>query len=134
MMRVGIPAPPPDPNASWMLGRQRMPDAQGQLEAMAAKVWIEQNRDRNGVNYGHGQAQDLMLGVQQFEKPVDFDPWLTERERRIMATLWQWLFTNCGRGLLHESYRRAGWVLSWRSPAPSPRHLVTPSPCHPTTR
>lgn len=79
-------------------------------EQAFAAVWIKQNEPNRGTNFGHGLLQDLMIGTHKYEFHYDdekFDPWLTDRERKICATLIQWLGTNCGRGFLHEVQREA---------------------------
>lgn len=79
-------------------------------EQSFAAIWEEENKPRGGVNYGHGLLQDLMLGRIKYEFKWDkkkFDPWLTDRERKICATLIQWLGTNCGRGFLHRVQQEA---------------------------
>lgn len=85
-------------------------------EQSFAAIWEEENVPQGGTNYGHGLLQDLMIGTHRLEfrwgTQLEFNPWLTDRERKICATLIQWLGTNCGRGFLHkvqdEARRRAG--------------------------
>lgn len=98
----------PANNQSWMVGRQR----HNPIERALAEYWAEESVERRGCNYGCGEAQDLILSIQDHETPDDLsEGWLTNRERRIMASLVQWLGTNCGRGMLIEAYWRGGWKL-----------------------
>jgi hypothetical protein len=76
-------------------------------EKSFSEVWKRKNKPCAGVNYGHGMLQDIMLGIVVYQKPKDFDPWMTPRERKICATLIQWLGTNCGRSFLYEVQNEA---------------------------
>lgn len=78
-------------------------------EQSFAAIWEKENEPCGGVNFGHGLLQDLMIGTHKYEFrwKGDFDPWLTDRERKICATLIQWLGTNCGRGFLEQVQREA---------------------------
>lgn len=102
-----------------------MPDAKdrtGRLERALFDCWQEENEEVPGLNDGNGTLQGLIrqdaglggitfLATGHKMKPqVDPPtPWLlTNRERRIAATVIQWLGTNCGRGFLYKVERRAG--------------------------
>lgn len=74
-----------------------------EIERAMAEQWSVENEERPGLNYGHGILQDLMLSTHWNEKPEGFDPWLSDRERKIVAMVIQWLGTNVGRSFLHEA-------------------------------
>ena len=98
----GIRRVAPD-NTSWMQHRlAHGPEFSGS-EIAFHDQWLYDNADdRYGMNYGCGSAQDLMLSIYKYEKPENFEPWLTNRERKILATFVQWLGTNCGQSFLRQ--------------------------------
>lgn len=105
----GIRRVAPD-NTSWMTHRLNLKEpGWSTREDAFHEHWLHENSDdRYGINYGTGCAQDLMLSIYKYEKPEGFEPWLTNRERKILATFVQWLGTNCGQGFLHEVKRKGG--------------------------
>lgn len=90
-------------NYGFHFDRTRLDDRTGRLEKALADEWARENETR----YNYGILQLLMLQAAPKEGP-EFDPWLTERERKIVAMVVQWLGTNCGRSFLYEASRRAG--------------------------
>ncbi len=105
----GIRRVPPD-NNSWWQKRLEVPPEFSKRERAFAEVWLKENNgERNyDINYGNGLIQDQMLSTWNHEKPEGFEPWLTNRERKIVATFVQWLGTNCGQGFLYEVKRKGG--------------------------
>lgn len=97
---------PPD-NTSWWQTRLQGTDDHGLYERSFHEVWLKQN-DQHYSSYGCGLAQDLMLSTHNHEKPEQLEPWLSNRERKILATFVQWLGTNCGLSFLFEVTRKAG--------------------------
>ena len=61
----------------------------------------EENKENDGSRSILGFLQQLMCGKSEFQ-----DKYLTNRERRIVATVIQWLGASCGRGFLHEANRK----------------------------
>lgn len=107
----GIRRVAPD-NTSWMQHRLAHGPEFSCREIAFHDQWQHDNAsDRYGMNYGCGSAQDLMLSIYKYEKPENFEPWLTNRERKILATFVQWLGTNCGQSFLSEVKRRGGLAL-----------------------
>jgi hypothetical protein len=99
-------------NTSWMQHRlAHGPEFSGREIAFHEHWQYENANDRYGINYGCGAAQDLMLSIYKYEKPENFEPWLTNRERKILATFVQWLGTNCGQSFLHEVKRKGGILI-----------------------
>lgn len=84
--------------------RQHAPES---MELAFAEEWEKENDERPGVNFGHGILQDLM-----FERHGHMSQRcreeITPRDARIVATVVQWLGTNCGRGFLHAVFTRSG--------------------------
>lgn len=93
-------------------------------EKIFADAWEKENADRRGINYGMGILQDLMVTQRAAKRGdlsvrdsfsvfgrlrVAFE--ITPRERIIVATVIQWLGTNCGWGFLTECLRKCGWRL-----------------------
>jgi hypothetical protein len=60
---------------------------------------IKENLPEPGINSGYGCLHTL-LGHHKIIA--------TDREKRIVATVIQWLGTNCGRSFLHEALKRCG--------------------------
>jgi hypothetical protein len=116
-MLVGVkveakPEPVPKDNTSYWPDRILPIDGHPEWnvwEQAFAAIWERENKEQPGINYGMGLLQDLMIGTHKYEFrwEGDFDPWLSDRERKICATLIQWLGTNCGRSFLHEVQREA---------------------------
>lgn len=61
------------------------------LENVFHTKWIEENLPCSGINGGRGVLQDLMS-----HHNIE----VTDRERKIVASVIQWLGTNCGKGFL----------------------------------
>lgn len=103
----GIRRVAPDNNSWWQARLKHGPEFSSR-EIAFAEYWLKENNEdlRYAINSGCGLAQDLMLSTYQHEKPEGFEPWLSNRERKILATFVQWLGTNCGQGFLHEVGRR----------------------------
>jgi hypothetical protein len=91
-------------NTGFRLDRTRWNDDTGLLEKALAEQWAIENSTKHG---GHGIAQQLMLQAARLEG-ANFDPWLSARERKIIAMMMQWLGTNCGHGFLFAASKRAG--------------------------
>lgn len=72
-------------------------------ERVFAERWEDTNKPQRGLNHGHGTLQDLMFAR---SSEGDSGVWplsagrviyeITPRERAIVATVVQWLGTNCG--------------------------------------
>lgn len=69
--------------------------------------WQQENAPVAGVNHGHGILQDLFIeSDSQFSrKTIEL---ITDRDRMIVATVIQWLGSNCGMAFLAESLARFG--------------------------
>jgi hypothetical protein len=117
-------------------------DGRENPEKVFMEAWDKENRPRPGVNDGLPIAQGLMNvpseaalnfeGEQRDDtrRPdlftSNYGGWgervcvykLTPRENQILATVIQWLGTNCGFGFLSECLERSGYhiVSSNRSP------------------
>lgn len=100
---------PPDNSGYWQHRiADHVPDQYALIERALAEQWKHDNEETAGRNYGMGILQDLMLSTLQHENPKNFNPWLSNRERKIVATVIQWLGTNVGRSFLYEASRRMG--------------------------
>lgn len=100
-------------DTGFRLDRTRWNDDTGRLEKALAEHWSNKNKRRPGINYGNGILQDLMLQAARTEPP-EFDPWVTPRERKIVAMVVQWMGTNCGRSFLWEAHQKGGWHIEDR--------------------
>lgn len=64
--------------------------------------WIKQNTPYSWLNKGNGTLQDLFISDQEYVHVI------TEKERWIVATVIQWLGTNCGMCFLEETLAKFG--------------------------
>lgn len=69
------------------------------IERAFADEWLQECTPHPGINYGNGILQDLFLG--NHRPPIDHQL-LSDREHMIVATVIQWLGTNCGRSFLKQ--------------------------------
>lgn len=83
------------------------------LEKALADHWESENERRSHINFGQGVLQDL------FGRPHDkfghrlpsFIHIITAKERWVVATVIQWLGTNCGQSFLGEAFKKAGFKI-----------------------
>lgn len=79
------------------------------LENAFSSYWRKENKKSPGINFGKGLLQDLFFAERKFP----YVPWkfltVTNRERLIVATVIQWLGTNCGFAFLCGVLRKAGY-------------------------
>lgn len=67
--------------------------------------WLEENKPLPYVNNGQGILQDLFIENNgMFSKK--YVTQINKRDRMIVATVIQWLGSNCGMGFLHQALRR----------------------------
>lgn len=92
------------------------------LEREFAVEWEKICRPQRGINYGHGTLQDLMFvnrtgviacSMTQGMRRDSVTCWtkITPRDAAIVATVIQWLGTNCGFSFLSDVLDRAGYKL-----------------------
>lgn len=92
---------------------ERTKHEHSQREKAFHEQWLHENFPQGGVNFGRGILQDLFmkhrdnkiqnLGFQEESIRI------TKRERRIVATVIQWLGTNVGWCFLGEALGRCGY-------------------------
>lgn len=73
--------------------------------------WLKENEPHSGINSGYGILQDLFIETANPVSALSGGKILeviTDRDRMIVATVIQWLGSNCGMGFLHESLKRFG--------------------------
>ena len=96
--------------------RVEIDDHTGRLEKALADLWESKNIPDPSLNYGCGLLQNLCLrGSRYALSPSDRVQVLhkvTDDERRVVATVVQWLGTPVGRCFLEEAFRKAGWSIS----------------------
>lgn len=83
-------------------------------EVAFAKLWESENVDCRGINYGYGALQDLFIKHDSkcFTRVnSDCVTRITQRDRFIVATVIQWLGSNCGMGFLHKALDDCGYVI-----------------------
>ena len=96
-------------NRSWKYRRTAFNDR----EKAFAESWEKENVPQHGLNYGHGILQDLFFtgspwfsNLNSRAKAIKI---ISRRERMIVATVIQWLGTNCGWCFLEETLRSCGY-------------------------
>jgi hypothetical protein len=76
-------------------------------ERAFAEIWAKENREDRCINFGHGLLQDLFIESTGFgildRKLVKR---ITRGQAKIVATVIQWLGTNCGQCFLWEVEKR----------------------------
>lgn len=73
--------------------------------------WMKENEPIRAINSGHGILQDLFIekdGVHQNGRFVEV---IGERDSVIVATVIQWLGSNCGMSFLREALKKAGYKI-----------------------
>lgn len=79
--------------------------------------WLQENAPVSYVNHGHGILQDLfiegssmnLLGSRRVIEEI------SNRDRQIVATVIQWLGSNCGMCFLSEALSRFGAKITYDS-------------------
>jgi hypothetical protein len=76
-------------------------------------VWIKENMPLGYINQGHGILQNLFIETAPPSaiKCNKIIHRITPKERMIVATVIQWLGSNCGMGFLHEVLSKFGYVI-----------------------
>lgn len=86
---------------------KRLPE--NEREMAFHEQWLQENAPVSGVNHGHGVLQDLFI---ESSSPFIFGRKVVEeisnRDRMIVATVIQWLGSNCGMCFLNEALARFG--------------------------
>jgi len=79
--------------------------------------WLIENYPQPGLGHGQGILQDLFIE----REPGDFflpgNKWveiINDRDRRIVATIIQWLGTNVGMSFLNEALERFGAYIAYK--------------------
>lgn len=79
-------------------------------ELAFAEHWADENERKTWINYGQGILQDLFIDRDPF---WPFGPSsvkvISKRERMIVATVIQWLGSNCGFAFLREALNKCGY-------------------------
>lgn len=94
--------------------RTRINDHTGRLEGALVDYWETENLRNPSVNQGGGLLANLLYvpeselrrGGSQSRMQLPFP--VTPEIATAVATVIQWLGTNCGGGFLNEAFRRAG--------------------------
>lgn len=90
---------------------ERINHHHGGREKAFHKHWKSENFPSKGINFGYGILQDLFINTDKKDtlqsKRAMF--WVQKRERRIVATVIQWLGTNCGWCFLTDVINSCGY-------------------------
>lgn len=87
-------------NSSYSRKRLNIDDYTGRWEQALHNLWTEENAENDPWKswYRLGLIQELINGREEIT-----DKYLTTRERKLIATVIQWLGTNCGRAFLDSA-------------------------------
>lgn len=82
-------------------------------ELMFYRMWRDENRRIPGINYGQGILQDLFYEPERtfsvfHSAPIHI---ITPTERFVVATVIQWLGTNCGWCFLEKVIDKCGYKI-----------------------
>lgn len=99
---------PKRPDTGFFLDRSQFCDRENAF----MKRWEQENKRSRGVNYGCGILQDLFFDGDRYHNRMVHK--ITKRERWIVATVIQWLGTNCGFGFLYEVFEDCNYVLTMK--------------------
>lgn len=95
-------------NLGWNTNRLRYDSKD--IENALSEHWKKENIKQSHINHGYGILQDLfILNVGWFQRIVLLK--ITFRDRLIVATVIQWLGTNCGFCFLNEALNKAGYEI-----------------------
>lgn len=84
------------------------------LEKDFYNQWKRDNKPKPGINYGFGLLQDLFCIPEddplriRFRKSKGQKIVINNRDKYVVATVIQWLGTNCGMAFLGEVLRKSG--------------------------
>ncbi len=100
-----------DKNISWRHDRIQFPCHSTDREKAFSDAWIKENEDRRGIDYGWGLLQDNFCSSLNTPDHLAYNVLhkITKRERVIVATIIQWLGTNCGWCWLNKAVNNAGY-------------------------
>jgi hypothetical protein len=87
-------------------------------EKIFLQEWQKENKLRPGIDFGYGLLQDLFMienrdeiGLTNTIQHLYIEP----RDRYIVATVIQWLGTNCGRAFLEKCIEKCGYEIIKKS-------------------
>lgn len=95
-------------------GHQHERTRTNEREKIFSDLWREANRDEtHHINYGHGTLQDLFFTDRKgldsrFAKMIHH---VTPIERYVVATVVQWLGSNCGMNFLEIALKKCGYKI-----------------------
>ena len=78
-------------------------------EKAFADLWEKECQPDMCINYGFGQLQDLFILLDKFGHIRRFIFKINNRDATIVATMVQWLGSNCGMGFLHKALGECGY-------------------------
>lgn len=85
----------------------------GEREKSFYNHWKKENRKLSYINFGQGVLQDLFAVVDDrrlfWRNLRGFKVIINRRDRYIVATVMQWLGTNCGWCFLQETLKSCGY-------------------------
>lgn len=96
------------------LNHERCKD--NESEKVFQEHWQKENLPLGWINRGHGILQDLFIESNPNPlSPISGGRWIEEinkRDRMIVATVIQWLGTNCGWCFLGEVFEKLGYRIT----------------------
>lgn len=80
-------------------------------ERVFADAWEDENEPREWLNFGQGILQDLFMERESWQHQPSATHVINRRERMIVATVIQWLGSNCGWCWLNQCLNKCGYRL-----------------------
>lgn len=71
--------------------------------------WMRENKHRPGINFGYGTLQDLFITRERMSNTFHFE--IKSEHRYVVATVIQWLGTNCGMAFIEKVLDKFGKVI-----------------------
>ncbi len=85
------------------------------IENAFSSHWQKENKNKTNINSGHGILQDLFIEKKGHPFNIMNETFcfvkISNKERLIVATIIQWLGTNCGFCFLQEALSKAGYKI-----------------------
>lgn len=91
------------------LNTDRLEYSNSEMERAFSETWQEENEKKGGINKGNGILQDHFIADGLCYGSGEWYHTITNMERFIVATIIQWLGTNCGRAFLEKVLKKCGY-------------------------
>lgn len=98
------------PHKGWRVKRTAHPSSL--KEKVFAEAWADECEPKYYVNYGQGLLQDLFITQDpKYSWMSSYVAVMSKRDKMIVATVVQWLGSNCGWAFLDTTLRKMGYKI-----------------------